>query len=221
MKKMLASIAIVLMLVASIPAEARFGGGGRSFSSSRPSSSFSSARSPSSYSAPVARPTGISSGGNVGMQRPTVTNAIRNPSTTTAPSGYGSSYQPSYGSQRTTIVHNYGSAPSATAGGGQFGMGSLAMAAMGGYMLNGIMHDHSGAVYNGTGYTNGVPTPGGQYYQNREEVQPQMQQQQYVPVQPQIQRHEEPTNWFNTFLNWLMCVSLVVVIVAFIRRVYI
>lgn len=240
MKKIIVSIAIAAMLAVSIPAEAKFGGssGGHSsssFSSSRSSSSFGSSAprvsAPVAASRPmaVAPPTGgMSRGGNVGMQRPAVTNAARAPAPTYNPSAsYGSAYRPSYSSNsgygnhqsyssHTTVVHHY----SPSTGGGSFGMGSLAMAAMGGYMLNGIMHDHSGAVYNGSGYTNGVPTQGGQYY-----TQPQIGDTQVIQQSPQqsqpVYVQQDTSNGFVTFLKWVFGITLIIGVVALIRRVFI
>ena len=219
MKKFLIAILAAITLIASIPSEAKggFGGGGRSsssFSSSRSSSSFSAPAPRASAPAIASRPTGgVSSGGNVGMQRPAVTNAARTPTPTpTYGSGnrgsYGSSNNQSY-SSHTTVVHHY----SPSTGGGSFGMGSLAMAAMGGYMLNGIMHDSHGAVYNGAGYTNGVPTQGGQYY-----TQPQVgdvQQPQVVYVQ------QPPSNGWTVFFFWVLGISFVICFIAIIRRIFI
>ena len=244
-KKIVVSFIIAAMLIASVPSEARggFGGGGGrssggfSSSSSRSSSSFSSPapRASAPVSAPaVSRPTGgISSSGNVGMQRPAVTNAVRTPTPTYNPSvsnssAYRPSYASSYGSgnhqsysSHTTVVHHY----SPSTGGGGFGMGSLAMAAMGGYMLNGIMHEHSGAVYNGSGYTNGVPTQGGQYYTQPQigdvqqtVQQPQMQQQ----MQPQVVYQQVPVeSGMPTWVKFLLWMFGIAIIIAIVRRIFI
>lgn len=251
-KKIVVSLVIAAMLIASVPSEARggFGGGG-----GRSSSSFSSARSSSSFSAPaprasapsvpVSRPTGgMSNGGNVGMQRPAVTNAARAPAPTYNPASSGSSYRPAYRptyssgygnhqsySSHTTVVHHY----SPSTGGGGFGMGSLAMAAMGGYMLNGIMHEHSGAVYNGAGYTNGVPTQGGQYYtqpqvgdvqqqvqQPQSQQQAQAQAQEQMQQQPQIVYQQVPVeSGMPTWVKILLWMFGITVIIALIRRIFI
>jgi hypothetical protein len=243
MKKILVSIVVAVMLITSIPAEAKFG----SSSGGRSSSSFSSSRSTPSFSAPaprvsapvaVSRPTGgMSRGGNVGMQRPAVTNAARAPAPTYNPSAsYGSAYRPSYSSNsgygnhqsyssHTTVVHHY----SPQTGGGSFGMGSLAMAAMGGYMLNGIMHDHSGAVYNGSGYTNGVPTQGGQYYTQPQvgDVQQQVPQQQAQPMdsvqqQPQVVYQQVPVeSGMPTWIKVLLWITGITALIALVRRIFI
>lgn len=228
-KRTLLSISMAALLVTSLPSEAKFGGGSSSHSS--PSRSYSApAPTPrQSYVAPApSRPTGgMSSGGNVGMQRQAVTRPVQAPSP--APT-YGSYNRGSYGtstnqsySSHTTVVHHY----SPSTGGGGFGMGSLAMAAMGGYMLNGIMHDHSGAVYNGAGYSNGVPTQGGQYYTQPQvgDVQQQVQQPMDSVQQPQPQpqvvyQQVQVDNSMPTWIKILLWITGIAIVVALIRRIF-
>ena len=234
-KKIFTTLVLAMMLITSMPSEAKFGSSSRSsFSSSRSSSSFSSSRSYSaprpspSYSAPVSRPSGgLSNGGNVGMQRQAVTNSVRPPTAPPSQQAYNSSRSSSYqnnqgnqsygGGGNTTIIHS----PNATQGGGGFGMGSLAMAAMGGYMLNGIMHDSHGAVYNGPGYSNGTPTPGGQYYQPQPQVQS-GQSEQYSPGQQMPNQHA-PESRMDTgmvALLWFIGIIAFVASVVLLRRVF-
>lgn len=195
-KNIFVTMALAAMLVTSLPSEAGFGSKPSS-SSSRPVSVAHGQSAPAPQRQYVAAPPRqAGGGGNVGMQRSAVTANVRNPAPAapayqSRPTYSQNTYQsrPMYSQNtyqpHTTVIHHY----SASSGGGGFGMGTIAMAAMGGYMLNGVMHDHSGSVYNGAGYTNGVPTQGGQYYgpqASDEQVQQAPQQQQYAPqAQPQ------------------------------------
>ena len=217
-KRTLIAISMAALLATSLPSEAKFGGGSHSSSSSHSSSH-------SSYSAPSRPSGGLSSGGNIGMQRQAVTRPATAP--TRAPTYNPTSsynYRPAYqNSNHYTVVHHY----SPSTGGGGFGMGSLAMAAMGGYMLNGIMHDHSGAVYNGSGYTNGVPTQGGQYYTQPQvgdvqQAQPQVQQpMDSIPQNPQVIYQQVPVeSGIPTWVKVLLWISGITFFIAFIRRVF-
>jgi hypothetical protein len=87
-------------------------------------------------------------------------------------------------------------------------MGSLAMAAMGGYMLNGIMHDRSGAVYNGPGYSNGAPIQGGQY-----DSAP-------VQMQPQYVQTNSGSSFLWFFIGLPFILILIAAVVVFVRRVF-
>jgi hypothetical protein len=102
---------------------------------------------------------GLSAGKAVGMSRPMVTNNVRQPTSNyNPPQNYNSPYRPTY--QQPQVINTTSNTQGGTTG---IGMGTVAMAAVGGYMLNGIMHDRSGAVYNGPGYSNGQSTASGQY----------------------------------------------------------
>lgn len=232
-KNIFVTMALAAMLVTSLPSEAGFG-------SSKSSSSSSSFRSTTTQRASTpspqlaAPPRQVGGGGNVGMQRSAVTANVRNPApvaptyqrqpvysqnTYRQPTYAQNTYQP----QHTTVIHHY----SPSSGGGGFGMGTIAMAAMGGYMLNGIMHDHSGQVYNGSGYTNGVPTQGGQYYtqpqagdeQVQAPQQPQYAQPQYAP-QPQVIVQQAPDSSLMTLVKILLWITGIAIVVALIRRIF-
>lgn len=236
-KKVFTVSLLALTLAVALPAEAKFGSSSssssRSFSSSssyRSSPSFS--RPAPTYAAPISRPTGgFSSGGNVGMQRQAVTNTVRNPPPVYAPTyGGGALRQPTYAdrrspiSQNTTIVHNNGNIGTPGVGGNGFGMGSMAIAAMGGYMLNGILHDSHGAAYTGPGYSNGMPIPGGQYAPRVEE-QPQYQPGQYAtpeyaPQRPQVVYESRREDSWPTWVKVILWITGITAVAAIIRRVF-
>jgi hypothetical protein len=199
-KTILATLICAVMFAVSIPAEASFG-------QSR-SSTASTTRTSSGG--------GLSKGQSVGMQRQAVTNNVRNPapasnynrnySGNSYRSGYAASPQPQV-VHNTTIIHSGGY-------GSGYGMGSLAVAAMGGYMLNGMLYNHNGGYYTGPGYYNGVPIAGGQYAPVDAQVP--MMQPQVVPQQVVYQ--VQPTNWFNVFMTLLLVAIVIVVLMVVIRR---
>lgn len=240
LKRILIATLSLSLIATSIPSYAKFGGSSShsSFSSNHSSSYSSPSRSYSAPSAPrqtyaapaqTSRPSSFGNGGNVGMQRSAVTNTVRPqtpagsppvpPRNNTYSSAGGGGYNGNNGGN--TINHNYGNNGGGNNGGG-FGMGSLAMAAFGGYMLNGALHNRDGSMYSGQGYNNGAPIPGGQYAPPAGYVpqpvaeggQAQYAQQQYVPV-------EKGTSWFWIFVQLLLVGLCIGVLVWIVRRVFI
>lgn len=203
MKKFIIAIMMLSVLVLSVTAEAGFGSSG-----SRSSSSMSSTSSRPSSS--------LSSGRSIGMQRttPSYQQPSYNRSYTTQTPSYQQPYTPNYQTNHVTVNRTY------NGGSNGFGMGSLAMAAMGGYMLNGIMHNHDGSVYNGSGYSNGVPVQGGQY------DQPPPQQYQQIPVpqtvqpQPIIITQQTDSSFLSTIFKFVLGLTIGAVLVIIIRRVF-
>ena len=249
-KRTLVSLLCVSLIATSIPSYAKFGSSSsRSYSSSSRSSSFGSSRS-SSYSAPSAprqtyaapsqssRPSSFGNGSNVGMQRSAVTNTVRPqtpagsppvpPRNNTYSSVGGGGYNGNNGGNTTN--HNYGNNGGGFNGGnngGGFGMGSLAMAAFGGYMLNGMLHNRDGSLHSGAGYYNGAPIPGGQYAPPADYVpQPTVEQGgqytqqapvQYAPVVPV----DKGTSWFWIFVQIILVGLCIGLLVWIVRRVFI
>jgi hypothetical protein len=170
-KKIMVSVVSAAVLLSGMQVEAKpFGS--RSTATRSTSTSFSRPSAPTSTftrSAPVSAPTtgtattgGIARGSAVGMTRSDVGNRVTNgtnvaPGTVSSGSTYANSgtryggYAPSAPTyaQPATQGHSTGAL-----------LGAAAAGAVGGYMLNGLMHNRDGSVYSGNGYNNGVPVQG-------------------------------------------------------------
>lgn len=155
-----------------------------SSSVSRPSSSggsFGSRSTAPSSSNSSASYGGISQGKSVGMTRSDVSGRVRSGTnvapaneTTVAgrnPGGNNSNSSPSYAGSNNSGYNggssynnggynNNNNAPARTGHSTGALVGAAAAGAIGGYMLNGMMHNRDGSVYNGAGYNNGVPIQG-------------------------------------------------------------
>lgn len=186
-KKVMVSVISASMIMSSMVAVAApFGKSSSSRSSSASSSSRSSSfnRAPSAptRSAPSSASRnygGISQGNSVGMTRSDVSNRVRN-GTNVAPRnestvagnnpsgsynsgsnsnrGYSNNGYNNNNNNRYNNGYNngYNNTPSRGHSTGAL-VGAAAAGAIGGYMLNGILHNRDGSVHNGAGYSNGVP----------------------------------------------------------------
>lgn len=185
-KKIMVSVVSASIFMAGMPAvsAAPFGksaSSSRSSSSSvsRPSSSgsFGSRSSAPTSSSSSASYGGLSQGKSVGMTRSDVTSRVRSGTnvapaneTTVAGRNPGGSTAPSYTINNSGSGYNSGSsynnggynnnAPARTGHSTGALVGAAAAGAIGGYMLNGMMHNRDGSVYNGAGYNNGMPIQG-------------------------------------------------------------
>lgn len=145
----------------------------------------SSFGTPTRPTAPPSSAGGISQGSSVGMTRGDVSSRVRN-GTNVAPAnettaagrnpgavasrpntsgtnsgGYNNNGNYNNGGYNNNGNYNnggYGQPQRQGYGTGAM-LGAAAAGAVGGYLLNGIMHDKSGAPMNGYGYQNGVPVP--------------------------------------------------------------
>lgn len=177
-KKITVSLMSAVLLLSSIQADAgSLGSRSTSSTSSRSSVSNSPSRSSSYQSNSQATQSsgGISKNSSIGMTRSDVSNRVKN-GTNSAPAnettvagknpGGSNTSNNNYGNSNnnysTTPRNNYSNSQVVPSQGHSTGalLGAAAAGAVGGYMLNGLMHNRDGSVYNGNGYNNGVPVSG-------------------------------------------------------------
>lgn len=176
-KKIMVSVVSTAIFMSGMPIAEAGTFGSRSSASSSRSTAAAPRATPSPSPARNINSGGISRGGAIGMTRSDVSNRVRN-GTITAPANEttvaGKNPGGAYNYNNRTAASNSGSyygggsgynnpapAPQPSRGHSTGALiGAAAAGAIGGYMLNGLMHNRDGSVYNGPGYNNGVPIPG-------------------------------------------------------------
>jgi hypothetical protein len=230
-KKIMVSVVSAAIFMSGMPAQAG------TFGSSKSSTSSASrtTAAPTVNRSPAARPAsgGISRGGSIGMTRSDVSNRVRN-GTNVAPANESSvagkypsagnynngSSNYNYNDRRAQNNSNYNgynnNTPAAQPNRGHSTgalIGAAAAGAVGGYMLNGMMHNRDGSLHNGAGYNNGVPVQG---YNGNQNVAPQG----YAPNQGMAYAAAPAQSGGGSFLWSLLALLLIASLIYFMWKTF-